>query len=74
LALGIKHLGVLSHQDVRSLSREDIESELRFLGFIIVSCPLKADSKKVIHEIMHSSHKVTNPTYRCYLADFVLEN
>lgn len=58
LALGTKQLGNLSHQDVRQLTREDVESELKFLGFIIISCPLKPDSKKVIHEIMHSSHRV----------------
>ena len=63
LALGIKVLGVLSHQDVRQLSREDVESELKFLGFIVISCPLKADSKKVIHEIMHSSYKVSLNVY-----------
>jgi len=44
---------------VRELSREDIEKDLVFVGFIIISCPLKPDSKAVVKEIRDASHHVS---------------
>lgn len=58
LALGQRHLGVMSHQAVRSLKREQLESDLKFVGFLILSCPMKKDSMAVIREIINSSHRV----------------
>lgn len=43
---------------VRDLTRESIESELEFVGFVIIACPLKVDSKNVIKQIQDSSHYV----------------
>lgn len=73
LALAYKEFGTLNSQAVREIKREDVESDLIFGGFLIISCPLKTDSKSMIKEIVKSSHKVVmitgdNPLTACHVA------
>ncbi|KAJ1674926.1 putative cation-transporting ATPase 1, partial [Spiromyces aspiralis] len=60
LALGCKWLDAqspMSKKQVETLTRESIESDLEFHGFLVFSSPLKPESKKAIQMLNYSSHR-----------------
>ncbi|CAB3406055.1 unnamed protein product [Caenorhabditis bovis] len=73
LAMGIKKLSETRPGDIRDKKREDLENGLSFVGFVVISCPLKSDTKAMIKEIIESSHNVVmitgdNPLTACHVA------
>lgn len=73
LALARKEM-TIDPNNLKNLKREDLECDLNFVGFVVVSCPLKQDSEDVIKELLASSHMVTmitgdNALTACYVAN-----
>lgn len=61
IALAFKPLQGISHKtanQLKSITRETIESELRFAGFLVFTCPMKPDTENGIHLLRDSSHRV----------------
>ncbi|KAL4783187.1 hypothetical protein BJX76DRAFT_348781 [Aspergillus varians] len=61
LALANKYLSAeaeLSQGRINNYTREDIESDLTFAGFLVLQCPLKEDAIKAVRMLNESSHRV----------------
>ncbi|KAA8894991.1 putative cation transporting ATPase [Sphaerosporella brunnea] len=61
LALAYKNMsegGEMSLHKINDLTREEVECDLTFAGFLVLSCPLKDDAKKAVRMLNESSHRV----------------
>ncbi|KAL3482259.1 hypothetical protein BJX99DRAFT_252965 [Aspergillus californicus] len=61
LALAYKYLSSeaeLSQGRINNYTREDVESNLTFAGFLVLQCPLKDDAIKSVRMLNESSHRV----------------
>ncbi|KAK1140284.1 putative cation-transporting ATPase 1 [Aspergillus melleus] len=61
LALAYKFLSPeaeLSQGRINNFTREDIESDLIFAGFLVLQCPLKDDAIRAVRMLNESSHRV----------------
>ncbi|AQK85838.1 putative manganese-transporting ATPase PDR2 [Zea mays] len=56
LALAYKLLPEMPVSEVRSLERDQVESDLTFAGFAVFNCPIRSDSGAVLQELGQSSH------------------
>eukprot|EP00181_Compsopogon_caeruleus_P002906 CAMPEP_0184686556 /NCGR_PEP_ID=MMETSP0312-20130426/22945_1 /TAXON_ID=31354 /ORGANISM="Compsopogon coeruleus, Strain SAG 36.94" /LENGTH=1231 /DNA_ID=CAMNT_0027141763 /DNA_START=58 /DNA_END=3753 /DNA_ORIENTATION=- len=43
---------------LRPSRREDVEKDLTFAGFVAFECPLRKDSRRIVKELIYSSHRV----------------
>jgi cation-transporting ATPase 13A1 len=48
----------MKQAEFNAYKREQAESDLEFVGFIIADCPLKPDTKALIQELRESNHEV----------------
>ena len=52
-------MGNMSSSELRSIRRDDVECDLDFVGFLIISTPLRPESKGVVQELLQASHHVS---------------
>jgi cation-transporting ATPase 13A1 len=74
LALGYAKLDKdYSSSEIKDISRDKVERNLTFVGFLVFHCPLKNDSVAAINMLSKSSHRVImitgdNPLTACHVA------
>lgn len=72
IALGYKKIN-LKLPAIRDITRDEVEKDLTFVGFLLFECPLKEDSADAINMLNQSSHRVVmitgdNALTACHVA------
>ncbi|KAI5478803.1 cation-transporting ATPase 4 [Pseudohyphozyma bogoriensis] len=57
LALGYKYVDSMNKQQMNAITRDQVESQLQFAGFLVFHCPLKPDAIQTIKDLNDSSHR-----------------
>ncbi|KAI0946865.1 hypothetical protein AcW1_010201 [Taiwanofungus camphoratus] len=57
LALGYKEMDSMSQDKINKLARDQVESSLVFVGFLVFHCPLKPDAVDALKMLADSSHR-----------------
>ncbi|KAF7313779.1 Cation-transporting ATPase [Mycena chlorophos] len=57
LALAIKDMDSMGLDRINKLSRDEVESNLNFAGFLVFHCPLKSDAVETLKMLADSSHR-----------------
>ena len=59
LALAYRVLGTRANVErLKSLDRTVVEQNLIFAGFLVLDCPLKPDTRRIVRELRESGHQV----------------
>ena len=58
LAFGLKGMDAMSNDKIVHLAREQVESNLRFAGFLVFHCPLKEDAVETRKALANCSHRL----------------
>ena len=53
-----KETDAMLNDNIVHLTREQVESNLRFAGFLVFHCPLKEDAVETLKGLADSSHRV----------------
>jgi cation-transporting ATPase 13A1 len=57
LAMGYRTFDKMNVSQLKDKGREYVEQDFVFAGFLVLDCPLKADTKSVISELRKSNHR-----------------
>ena len=67
----VEEMDAMSNDKIVHLAREQVESNLRFAGFLVFHCPLKEDAVETLKALADSSHRVRELHHKITLNPFL---
>jgi cation-transporting ATPase 13A1 len=55
IALGYRDI---TFSQIENIRRQEIEKDMIFAGFLMLNCPLKEDTKHIIHDLLFAQHQI----------------